>query len=172
VSRLLDFTEYERGLLDAVPDGTPPDPRGSAVLCSRRGRLAPAARASVFRLAWLRLALLARGESVGASLAPQTAVEKPKAAAGKTRDAVVKGAKVVADKTEDALSKIGEVMTDGWVTTRVHARFVNEELLKDRNISVENQRPRRHAEGHRHWPSRTQQGDDRGEGGPKESVAL
>ena len=83
------------------------------------------------------LTVVARSESAGASLAPQTAVEKTKEAAGKTRDAVVKGAKVAADKTEDGLSKTGEVMTDGWVTTRVHARFVNEELLKDSNISVE-----------------------------------
>jgi hyperosmotically inducible protein len=64
-------------------------------------------------------------------------VEKTKEAAGKTQDAVVKGAKVVADKTEDGLSKTGEVMTDGWITTRVHARFVDEALLKDSNISVE-----------------------------------
>ena len=83
------------------------------------------------------LTLAPPGESAGASLAPQTAVEKTKEAAGKTKDAVVKGAKVVADKTEDGLSKTGEVMTDGWITTRVHGRFVDEPLLKDSNISVE-----------------------------------
>jgi hyperosmotically inducible protein len=83
------------------------------------------------------LTLAPTSESAGASLAPQTVVDKTKEAAGKTRDGVVKGAKTVADKTEDGLSKTGEVMTDGWVTTRVRARFVNEELLKDSNISVE-----------------------------------
>jgi hyperosmotically inducible periplasmic protein len=76
-------------------------------------------------------------ESAGVTLASQTVVEKTKEAAGTTKDAVVKGAKVVADKTEDGLSKTGEVMTDGWITTRVHARFVDEALLKGSNISVE-----------------------------------
>ena len=68
--------------------------------------------------------------------AAQGIVDKTKDAAGKTKDAVVKGAKVVADKTEDGLSKTGEVMTDSWVTTRVHAQLVDEPLLKDSNISV------------------------------------
>lgn len=31
----------------------------------------------------------------------------------------------------------GEVMTDGWITTRVHSRFVGENLLKDSDISVD-----------------------------------
>ena len=76
-------------------------------------------------------------ESAGASPEPQGVVDKTKDVAGKTKDAVVKGAKVVGDKTEDGLSKSGEVMTDGWITTRVHARFVDEALLKNSNISVE-----------------------------------
>jgi hyperosmotically inducible protein len=75
--------------------------------------------------------------SAAASLAPQSAVDKTKDAAGKTKDAIVKGAKVVGDKTEDGLSKTGEVMTDGWITTRVHAQFVDEALLKDSDIKVE-----------------------------------
>ena len=76
-------------------------------------------------------------ESAGASPESQGVVDKTKDVAGKTKDAVVKGAKVVGDKTEDGLSKSGEVMTDGWITTRVHARFVDEALLKNSNISVE-----------------------------------
>ena len=43
----------------------------------------------------------------------------------------------VGSATKDGLSKTGEVMTDAWVTTRVHARFVSEELLKDSNITVD-----------------------------------
>ena len=73
----------------------------------------------------------------GASPASQGVVDKTKEVAGKTKDAVVKGAKVVGDKTEDGLSKTGEVMTDSWITTRVHAQFVDEALLKNSNISVE-----------------------------------
>jgi len=62
---------------------------------------------------------------------------KVKEGAVKTKDAVVKVSQAVADKTKDGLSKTGEVMTDAWVTTRVHARFVDEELLKDSDISVD-----------------------------------
>ena len=38
----------------------------------------------------------------------------------KTKD----GAEVVADKTKEGLSKSGEVITDAWITTRVHSKFV------------------------------------------------
>jgi hyperosmotically inducible periplasmic protein len=55
----------------------------------------------------------------------------------KTKDAVVKDTKIVAHKTKDGLSKTGEVMTDGWITTRVHERFIGEDLLKDSDISVD-----------------------------------
>lgn len=69
-----------------------------------------------------------------ASPAAQSAVKE---GAEKTKDAVVKGAKVVADKTEDGLSKTGEVMTDGWITSRINQRFVGEKLLKDSDINVD-----------------------------------
>jgi len=55
----------------------------------------------------------------------------------KTKDAVVKGVTVAADKTKEGLSKTGEVMTDEWITTRVHQRFVDEDLLKGSDISVD-----------------------------------
>ena len=64
-------------------------------------------------------------------------VEKTKEGAVKTKDAVVKGTKIAAEKTKDGLSKTGEVMTDGWITTRVHARFVDEDLLKGSDINVD-----------------------------------
>jgi hyperosmotically inducible protein len=89
------------------------------------------------------LALLTLGPataSAGAAPTPQTVTEKTKDGAIKTKDAVVKGAKVAADKTEDGLSKTGEVMTDGWITTRVHERFIGEKLLKDSDISVSTDR--------------------------------
>jgi hyperosmotically inducible protein len=73
----------------------------------------------------------------GTALASQTVAEKTKDGAEKTKDAVVKGTKTAVDKTKDGLSKTGEVMTDAWITTRVHARFVDEDLLKDSNISVD-----------------------------------
>jgi len=69
--------------------------------------------------------------------APQSAGENIKEGASKTKNAVVKGTKVVGHKTKDGLSKTGEVMTDGWITTRVNARFVNEDSLKDSRINVD-----------------------------------
>ena len=83
------------------------------------------------------LSLAAAHMSAGATLASQAVVEKTKEGAVKTKDAVVKGAKIAAEKTKDGLSKTGEVMTDGWITTRVHSRFVDEDLLKDSDISVD-----------------------------------
>lgn len=75
--------------------------------------------------------------SAAGTVAPQDVVEKTKDGAVKVKDAVVKGARIAAGKTKDGLSKTGEVMTDGWITTRVHARFVDESLLKDSDISVD-----------------------------------
>src|SRR5450759_5249488 len=95
--------------------------------------------------AWLAvpLALLTLAPaqaSAGARLTSQTVTEKTKDGAEKTKDAVVKGTKITAEKTKDGLSKTGEVMTDAWITTRVHARFVDEDLLKDSDISVDTSR--------------------------------
>ena len=75
-----------------------------------------------------------------ATLAAQTVAEKTKDGADKTKDAVVKGAKVATKKTKEGLSKSGDVMTDAWITTRVHARFVDEDLLKGSDISVETEK--------------------------------
>jgi osmotically-inducible protein OsmY len=47
------------------------------------------------------------------------------------------GAEKVADKTKDGLSKTGEVMNDGWITTKVKSQFVGEDLLKDSDINVD-----------------------------------
>jgi osmotically-inducible protein OsmY len=83
------------------------------------------------------LALAAAPLSARATLAPQSVGEKTKDGAEKVKDAVVKGVTVAADKTKEGLSKTGEVMTDEWITGRVHARFVDEDLLKGSHISVD-----------------------------------
>lgn len=80
----------------------------------------------VASLALLTIALV----PVSARVASAQAVEK-------TKDAVVKGTKAVGEKTKDGLSKTGEVMTDGWITSRVHERMVGEDLLKDSDINVD-----------------------------------
>jgi osmotically-inducible protein OsmY len=71
-------------------------------------------------------------------------VEKTKEAGEKTKDVGEKavdktkdaGEKAV-DKTKEGLSKTGEVITDSWITTRVKAKFVGDDRLKDSDISVE-----------------------------------
>jgi len=52
-------------------------------------------------------------------------------------DATKNGAENAVDKTKEGLSKTGEVITDGWITTRVHSKFVGEDLLKDSDINVD-----------------------------------
>ena len=93
--------------------------------------------------AWIAVPAIVLSTVVVASAAgratalPQTVTEKTIDGAEKTKDAVVKGATVTADKTKEGLSKTGEVMTDEWITGRVHARFVDEDLLKGSDISVD-----------------------------------
>jgi len=62
-----------------------------------------------------------------------TIKEKTKEGAEKTKE----GAAKVADKTKEGLSKTGEVITDGWITTRVKSKFIGEDLLKDSDINVD-----------------------------------
>jgi osmotically-inducible protein OsmY len=47
------------------------------------------------------------------------------------------GAEKVAEKTKEGLSKTGEVITDSWIVTRVHSKFVDEDLLKGSDINVD-----------------------------------
>lgn len=83
------------------------------------------------------LAMAAGAQSARSAAAPQSAGETIKKGATKTKDGVVKGAKVVGTKTKDGVSKTGEIMTDAWITSRVNARFVNEDTLKDSHIDVD-----------------------------------
>ena len=65
------------------------------------------------------------------------AVEKTKDGAEKVGEKTKDGAVKVYDKTKEGLSKTGEVITDGWITSRVHSKFVGEDLLKDSDINVD-----------------------------------
>jgi hyperosmotically inducible protein len=85
---------------------------------------------------WNTFGVIALGTCLGLAT-PLSAQEAVKDAAVKTGDAVAAGARTVAKKTKDGLSKTGEVMTDSWITSRVSARFVGEDLLKDSNINVD-----------------------------------
>jgi osmotically-inducible protein OsmY len=54
-------------------------------------------------------------------------------AANKTRSAT----DTAVDKTKEGVSKTGEVITDSWITTKVHAAFMGEDLLKGSDINVD-----------------------------------
>ena len=82
---------------------------------------------------WTTVAVVA----LVALAAPGSAQDKVKQDAVKTKDAVVKGATVATDKTKEGVSKTGEVITDAWITTRVHEQFIDADALKDSHISVD-----------------------------------
>jgi osmotically-inducible protein OsmY len=63
--------------------------------------------------------------------------EKTKEGAEKVAEKTKEGAGKVVDKTKEGLSKTGEVITDGWITTRVKSKFIGEDLLKDSDINVD-----------------------------------
>jgi len=75
-------------------------------------------------------------------------VDKADTAADTAVDATREGAATVADKTKDVAGAIvdtskdvasatGEAITDGWITTTLNAKFVDESLLKDSKINVD-----------------------------------
>ena len=53
-------------------------------------------------------------------------------AAAKTKEVVVD----VADKGKQIVSSTGEAITDGWITTKVKAKFGDDKELKDGNVTV------------------------------------
>jgi len=93
----------------------------------------------LWNIVWAVVVVTLAAAPVFARVTPaqNTVGEKTEDGAQKAKDAVVKGTKTAASKTKDGLSKTGEVMTDGWITTRVHTAFVGEDLLKNSDISVD-----------------------------------
>lgn len=83
------------------------------------------------------LTLAPAGVSAIATPGPQSVAGKTQAGGAATKDAVVNGAEIATIKTKNGLSKAGIVMTDGWITSRVHARLAGEDLLKDSDIRVD-----------------------------------
>jgi len=63
--------------------------------------------------------------------------DKTKEVAGKTADKTKEIAGDIADKSKDVVSKTGEAITDGWIETKVSAKFADETLLKDSRINVD-----------------------------------
>lgn len=63
----------------------------------------------------------------------EKATDKVKGTAGTVADKSKKGAA----KTKDALSKTGEVMTDGWISSRIKTKFMADEALRASAIKVD-----------------------------------
>jgi osmotically-inducible protein OsmY len=63
--------------------------------------------------------------------------EKTKEIAEKTADKTKEIAVAVGSKTKEIVSTTGEVITDGWITTKVKAKFIDETLLKGSDINVD-----------------------------------
>lgn len=66
-----------------------------------------------------------------------TALEATKEGADKALDATREGAHTVIEKTKAVAATTGQVVTDGWMTTTLKAKFVNETLLKGSDINVD-----------------------------------
>lgn len=69
--------------------------------------------------------------------APKGTTGTMKSSAKEGAEKTKQGAEKVVDKTREGLSKTGEVITDSWITTRVHSKFVGEDLLKNSDITVD-----------------------------------
>jgi len=54
-------------------------------------------------------------------------------AANKTKEVAAD----VANKGKEVVSATGEAITDGWITTKIRAKFTDDKLLNDSNINVE-----------------------------------
>jgi osmotically-inducible protein OsmY len=65
--------------------------------------------------------------------------EKTKDGLEKAGEKTKDGAGKVYDKTKEGVSATGEAITDSWITSRVHSKFIGEDLLKDSNINVDTQ---------------------------------
>lgn len=82
-------------------------------------------------------------KSFGEKVAGKTAEVAGKAAgetkeiAGKTADATKEMAGKVATKTKEVSEATAEAITDGWITTKITAKFADETILEGHRINVD-----------------------------------
>ena len=75
------------------------------------------------------------GEKTGKAVDKAAAkTEKTMEKAGEKSEKVLDKA---ADKTKSGASAVGEAVTDAWITTALHTKFVDEDTLKGSNINVD-----------------------------------
>ena len=63
----------------------------------------------------------------------EKATDTVKGTAGTVASETKKGA----EKTKDAVSKTGEVITDGWITSRIKSKFMADEVMRASSIDVD-----------------------------------
>jgi osmotically-inducible protein OsmY len=66
-----------------------------------------------------------------------TAADKTKEGLGTAADKTKSAVETAGDKTAAGVSKTGEVISDAWITTKLHGKFIGEDLLKDSKIDVD-----------------------------------
>jgi osmotically-inducible protein OsmY len=69
--------------------------------------------------------------------AGEKVVDKSKDVGGKVVDKSKDVGGKVVDKTKEGASKTGEVVTDGWISTRIKTKFMGEEALRASDIKVD-----------------------------------
>jgi len=69
--------------------------------------------------------------------AGERAEDETRNIAQRTGDKTKEIAEKTGDKAKELVSTTGEVITDGWITTKVSARFVDESVLKGSRIDVD-----------------------------------
>jgi hyperosmotically inducible protein len=85
-----------------------------------------------------RLMTLAFASVVSAAPAcTDRAVDDTKRDANAAIDATKAGADKLAEKSKEVASATGAAVTDGWITTKVKAKFADEKVLDDSHISVD-----------------------------------
>jgi osmotically-inducible protein OsmY len=65
------------------------------------------------------------------------AIDKSAEGISKATDKTKEGAATAADKSASGVSKAGEAITDVWIKARVKSKFVDEDVLKGSDISVD-----------------------------------
>src|SRR5262249_22202245 len=61
---------------------------------------------------------------------------RAKGTTGKVIDKTKDTGEKVVDKTKEGVSKTGEVITDGWITSRIKTKFMGDEGLRASSIDV------------------------------------
>jgi osmotically-inducible protein OsmY len=79
------------------------------------------------------------GKTVGEKVkgATNTAGNKTQSATDTAIDKTKSATSTAVDKSKNAVSETGEVITDSWITTKVHAGFMGEDLLKGSDVNVD-----------------------------------